>query len=514
MNPASNPFLSVVIPTFERPDDLKKCLESLSYENQMGAPPFEIIVSDDSKSDDCKNLVENYFSHVKWGKGKQNGPAGNRNAGVSRAKGRWIIFLDDDCIAEKKYLCEYANEISNDPDVKVLEGRIFPDRSKRTWAEGCPANENGGLFWTSNLCINKATFEELGGLDERFAVAFEDVDLAHRFKQAKIKCKFVYKAAVCHPWRTLIKEGKNWKPIGYEWHELKLFLEKHPNATEHNSPIIYLRHLLRMVTRDFMTCIIKFKCAGIGIWFNQLLTTIYVIFQLIKPILYLKKFLVRNTPMVYSFFASLRRYPNYEKILYLKEISKNDMVIDLGANIGFYSELFGELVRDRGKVLCFEPVPLNFNLLQTNVAHLSWVECYHLAVGKKNEIKNIIFSESNLQKSTLLENNNLENTQSLKIEVVKVDDFITKHGLKRVDFIKCDVEGYELEALQGMNALLKRFKPKLSIEITLEMDKRNELFKYLQSCGYSHFKKIEKSFPTIYPKFKVPSDSYFYLYAS
>ena len=71
-----------------------------------------------------------------------------------------------------------------------------------------------------------------------------------------------------------------------------------------------------------------------------------------------------------------------------------------------------------------------------------------------------------------------------------------------------------LESLLGMSALLKRFKPKLSIEITLEMNKRNELFKYLQSCGYSQFKKIEKGFPTIYPKFKVPSDSYFYLYAS
>ena len=90
-----------------------------------------------------------------------------------------------------------------------------------------------------------------------------------------------------------------------------------------------------MVTRDFMTCIIKFKCAGIGVWFNQLLTTIYVIFQLMKPISYLKKFLVRNTPIIYSFFASLKKYPNYEKILYLKGISNCDVVIDLGANIGF-----------------------------------------------------------------------------------------------------------------------------------------------------------------------------------
>ena len=64
MNPASNPFLSVVIPTFERPDDLKKCLESLSYQNQIGAPSFEIIVSDDSESSDSIILVEKEFPKV------------------------------------------------------------------------------------------------------------------------------------------------------------------------------------------------------------------------------------------------------------------------------------------------------------------------------------------------------------------------------------------------------------------------------------------------------------------
>ena len=72
------PFFSVVIPTYERPNDLRKCLQSLSIENQEGAPSYELIVTDDSHSDDCRSIVETHFPNAAWGKGKQNGPAGNR----------------------------------------------------------------------------------------------------------------------------------------------------------------------------------------------------------------------------------------------------------------------------------------------------------------------------------------------------------------------------------------------------------------------------------------------------
>ncbi|SVD71643.1 uncharacterized protein METZ01_LOCUS424497, partial [marine metagenome] len=97
----------VVVPCYERPDDLRRCLEALSPENQSEAPPYEIIVTDDSRTDRCHVLVEQDFPNVSWGKGKQNGPAGNRNAGVARARGEWIVFLDDDCVAQPGYLASY-----------------------------------------------------------------------------------------------------------------------------------------------------------------------------------------------------------------------------------------------------------------------------------------------------------------------------------------------------------------------------------------------------------------------
>ena len=182
--------LSVVIPTYERPDDLERCLHSLNPKRQSIEEEFEVLVTDDSNGMESKSLVENRFPFASWDQGKKNGPAGNRNAGVARAKGEWIVFLDDDCFAIPEYLEAYSNAISQYPETQVFEGRSS-DRPRITWAEGCPSNEKGGMLWTSNLCIRKDLFTEMNGLDERFRVAFEDVDLAYRLKQRGMESRFI-----------------------------------------------------------------------------------------------------------------------------------------------------------------------------------------------------------------------------------------------------------------------------------------------------------------------------------
>lgn len=273
-------FVSVVIPTYERTNDLRVCLHSLKEEFQMDSPNYEIIVTDDSRSDISRKMVESEFPDVSWGKGKQNGPAGNRNAGVSRATGEWIVFIDDDCIADKRYISAYCNAIVQNPETDLFEGRIYPDRPRRTWAECCPENSNGGMFWTSNLCVRKSTFLEIGGFDERFRVAYEDIDFAYRIKSKGFKSKFIKNASVCHPWRTLKNEGNNWKPKGFEVSELLLFIKKHPDAKEHNSKLVYVRHVRRMMTTDLLKCLFQYKGKGIQTLISQIMTTILVIRKL------------------------------------------------------------------------------------------------------------------------------------------------------------------------------------------------------------------------------------------
>ena len=261
-NSTENRLLSVVIPTYERPDDLRICLNSLSKDIHLGSHTYEIIVTDDSKYEGSKRMVEKEFPDVSWGKGKQNGPAGNRNAGVDRAKGEWIVFLDDDCIAQEGYLKAYANAIKANAGTQVFEGRIFADRPRRTWAEGCPENEHGGMLWTSNLCVNRKLYMEVGGLDETFRIAYEDVDFALRLKQKGIQSIFVIDAAVCHPWRTLKQEGKNWKKAGYQFQELLIFLEKHPDQYPIHSAKVFLKNALRGLIKELPKGFLEFKGKG------------------------------------------------------------------------------------------------------------------------------------------------------------------------------------------------------------------------------------------------------------
>ena len=277
-----NIFFSVVIPTYERPDDLRRCLTSLEKDAKAPYPDYEIIVTDDSKSEKCRTVVENEFPKVSWGTGRQNGPAGNRNAGVNRAKGDWIVFLDDDCIAESGLLNAYYKAIKKNPSVFVFEGRIFANRPRKTWAEGCPENEYGGMLWTSNLCVNKKIFSDLGGLDEQFEIAYEDVDFALRLKKQGIQSRFIYEAAACHPWRTLKNEGKNWKKKGYQFQELLIFLEKHPEQYQNHSSKVFIRNALRGLIKEFPRGFIDFR--GRGSLFK-----IIRIFQSINAALAVKK---------------------------------------------------------------------------------------------------------------------------------------------------------------------------------------------------------------------------------
>ena len=268
-------LFSVVIPTFERPQDLHAALIALSQKRQLYKKPFEIIVSDDSNDDRSRLLIESKFNGVKWTPGKKNGPAGNRNSGAMLSRGDWLIFIDDDCIPESSFIQSYELAILQNPQISVFEGRIFPDRERKTWAEGCPENSSGGMLWTSNLCIKKSLFDQLGGFDEKFRVAYEDVEFAHRLKQNEIQSIFVPEAAVCHPWRSLRRGGKNWKTKGYQIESLLLFLEKHEDAhDEFGRPALYLKNFLRIISKNLFYCLFKLRGRGIDILLSQALVSL------------------------------------------------------------------------------------------------------------------------------------------------------------------------------------------------------------------------------------------------
>lgn len=283
MNIKSSPFFSVVIPTYERADDLDRCLCALSPDRQLNCPEYEIIVTDDSKTKDTQNLVKEKFANVTWIQGKQNGPAGNRNKGASKAKGDWLIFIDDDCFAHEEILSKYKLAIKNNPKIKIFEGMVHADRPRRTWAEGCPQNEFGGMLWTCNICIKKDIFIQLNGFDELFHTSYEDVDFAHRIRTKNIKTLFVKEASVCHPWRSLRNgANKNWKNNYHDIQSLLMFCNKYKCQESHICyPYTYLRNFSRNVTKDLIECIFSLKFRGIDFLLWKALISLFVFFALL-----------------------------------------------------------------------------------------------------------------------------------------------------------------------------------------------------------------------------------------
>ncbi len=178
----------------------------------------------------------------------------------------------------------------------------------------------------------------------------------------------------------------------------------------------------------------------------------------------------------------------------LKKILKPGMkVLEIGANIGYYALLEAKIVGEKGWVYAFEPSPYNFNLLKENIKLNGYknIEIYQKAVGGKGgKMKFFLSPYSNL--SGFIKRNGKE--KAIEVEVIKLDEFLKE---KKIDFLRMDIEGYEIEVLKGAKKTLSSVnKPKyIFIEIHSELlHKKNssgeEIVRYLEKLGYSVIKSF------------------------
>ena len=140
-------------------------------------------------------------------------------------------------------------------------------------------------------------------------------------------------------------------------------------------------------------------------------------------------------------------------------------VLDIGANIGYYTLLFSHLVGPAGRVIAFEPDPNNYALLQRNIAdnNCENVTAHQLAVGARKE---------RLKLFQCAGNNGMHRAyQSIccgddfvSVDAVVLDQFLAQGPA--IDFIKMDIEGFELFALQGMSHLLEKHSPTIFVEFS------------------------------------------------
>ena len=220
--------------------------------------------------------------------------------------------------------------------------------------------------------------------------------------------------------------------------------------------------------------------------------------------------LLLHTPHIYAKVISLKKHFNYEKYFYLKHINHGDVVFDIGANIGYFSKLFSKLCGRKGCVYCFEPIYENFLKLETTLKKSKNVKLYNFALGDVNCIKRMSYDPRDCEKSSFI-----SNFCNKTVLLQRLDDFVELFDPKKIDLIKCDVEGFELNALMGMKKTLIKYKPTISLEISVNEDERLSIYNFLKGAGYQNFHKIELNFPKYDPHSPGDSsDNYFYLYAS
>lgn len=147
----------------------------------------------------------------------------------------------------------------------------------------------------------------------------------------------------------------------------------------------------------------------------------------------------------------------------LKEvIAKDDIILDIGANFGYFS-LFFSIKSPEGNVHAFEPIPASKKLLDKHLAKNNITNVSTFEAGISNEIGSIEFTHSeNLAANTYKSESPIySNSKKIKVKVTTIDEFVKLKNLEKLDFIKIDVEGAELDVLKGAEKTLKLLKPKL-----------------------------------------------------
>ena len=207
---------SIVIPHFNDVVRLERCLEALMP--QVGAD-VEVIVADNNSTQSL-DAVTSRWPEVRVTVETEKGAGPNRNTGVAEAKGRWLLFIDSDCVPASDWVAR-GREIAREN--AIIGGRVDIFHETPPPCSGAEAFEAVFAFkmkrylqeekflGAGNLVLAKATFDKVGGF--RAAVA-EDREWSQRAASMGVELDFDDDFAASHPSR------QNWDQLQRKWRRL------------------------------------------------------------------------------------------------------------------------------------------------------------------------------------------------------------------------------------------------------------------------------------------------------
>src|SRR6185503_14672120 len=203
--------------TYNRAALLERVLDAC-FEQTADADSYEVVLVNDGSSDDTPAVIERArrratcrFEVIDQ---QNSGLAKGRNAGIARATGERIIFIDDDVLPTPNFVEEHLRSHDAAPLAIVRGGAInvesFDTLPPAKWRL---KDYSGNFFWTTNVSVPLQTIRAIGGFNDTFAeYGWEDIDVGLRLRQGGVKAVFNPKALVYH-WKPRPRRGNVEKMI-------------------------------------------------------------------------------------------------------------------------------------------------------------------------------------------------------------------------------------------------------------------------------------------------------------
>jgi FkbM family methyltransferase len=207
-------------------------------------------------------------------------------------------------------------------------------------------------------------------------------------------------------------------------------------------------------------------------------------------------------------FSLLHRYgkgADTNRRVFVNTVRPGAVVIEIGANKGSYTALFSRLVGKTGRVYAFEPVKQSFDQLaaRLNTLGAANVSAFKMAVSDRSSREaEIIIPGGDSQQAALVAHHTGSwssggDKRSERVEITSLDEFVELQRIRRVDFVKLDVEGAELSVLHGARNCFA-LNPILHLEINSDWlddfgTTPGEILQVLKSYGYERIYKIDSA---------------------
>jgi len=244
-------FFSIIIPVFNRPDEVEELLESLSKQTDKG---FEVLVIEDGSTICCEEVCKQYekLLPLRYYFKPNSGRSETRNYGMERATGNYFVIYDSDCIIPpfyfevvrntlmKNYVDCYGGPDSADHSFSNMQKAINYSMTSMLTTGGIRgATKQKEKFSprSFNMGISKEVFEKVGGYKNMIG---EDIDLSIRIKAAGIKTTLIKEAYVFHKRRVDLK--KFYKQVNTFGKGRVLLHHKHKGSLKivHTLPLFFV----------------------------------------------------------------------------------------------------------------------------------------------------------------------------------------------------------------------------------------------------------------------------------